>query len=103
MIYGLGASRVVTLARVTFNALSGWIVRRRYHQILRPRRHLAKLANHLRRHADPSIRFHLHRIWQTAERYLEVGNASWLISHLGFLPLPFAQQNYITSQVISKS
>src|SRR5580700_4114788 len=64
-------------------------LRPRYHQILRPRRHLAKLANRLRRHADPLIHFHLHGIWQTAKRYLEGGKASWLVSHLGFLSLPF--------------
>jgi hypothetical protein len=65
------------------------VLRPRYHQILRPCRRLAKLANRLRRHVDPSIHFHLHGIWQTAKRYLEGGNASWLVSHVGFLLLPF--------------
>src|SRR5580704_34571 len=60
------------------------VLRPRYHQILRPRRHLAKLANRLRRHADLSIHFHLRGVWQTAKRYLERGNVSWLVSHLGF-------------------
>jgi len=56
-----------------------------YHQILGPRRHLAKLSNGLCRHADTCIRFNAHFGWQAAESYVERSKAFALISGHSFL------------------
>jgi hypothetical protein len=46
-----------------------------YHQILGPRRHLAKLANGLCRHSDIWVHLDPHLIWQATKSYLERGYA----------------------------
>jgi hypothetical protein len=60
-------------------------LRRRDHQILRPRRYFAKLANCFCRYADVSIRLDMHCGGQSANRYLQRGDAFGLVFHVGFL------------------
>jgi hypothetical protein len=56
-------------------------LRGRYHQVVRPRRYLAKFANRFCRHADASVGLNMHRIRQSTERHLERGNAFRFVSH----------------------
>jgi hypothetical protein len=58
-----------------------------YHQVLRPRGHLPKLANGLCRHSDASVYLDPHLIWQATERYVKRCNAFGLVSHPGFRSL----------------
>jgi hypothetical protein len=56
------------------------------HQILGPRRHLAKFSNGLCRHAGAYVRLYLHLGWQAAESYVECSNAFALIPGHRLLP-----------------
>jgi hypothetical protein len=55
--------------------------RRRYGQILGPRRHLPKFANCLCRHPDVWVGLDLHPSWPAAKKRLERGNTFHFASH----------------------
>src|SRR5215470_8980337 len=79
-----GAFRSAGLAHL-YGTFGMAFLRGCYHQVLGPRRNLAKLADGLGRHANVFVRLNLHRVRQATERHLERGNVSGFASHLGFL------------------
>jgi hypothetical protein len=80
-------SRNASLADL-YCAFAMMVLWRCYHQILGPRRHLAKFANRLCRHSGVWVRFDPHLAWQPAKSDVEGGDTFWLISHEGFSNCP---------------
>jgi hypothetical protein len=64
-----------------YHAFGMALLRRCYHQILRPRRYLSEFADGLCRHCN--ARFHLnpHTTWQATKRYMQRANAFGLVLH----------------------
>src|SRR5215469_18234792 len=73
-----GACRYASPADL-YCAFGMTFLRRCYHQILGPRRHLPKLSNGLCRYTGAYVRLNLHLGWQAAESYVERSNAFALI------------------------
>jgi hypothetical protein len=68
-------------------------MRRRYRQILWPRRGMPKFANRLCRHLNVRVHLDAHTIGQTTESDFERGSTLWSIPH-GFLPLTPKHREY---------
>ena len=86
--YGFGERRFAPLALLTLiGAFRTAFLRGYYRQILKPRRHFAKFADGFCQHGDALIYLNPHRSRQATKSYLERGNASGSLSHVGFPPI----------------
>jgi hypothetical protein len=103
VIYGLGASRVVTLARVTLIALSGW--RSCGLVITKFSGHAATLRSSPTVFADTPISRSTSTCVESGKPPSAIWSAAMFLGlyRIWASPFAFSPPNYITSPVISKS
>ena len=82
--YGFSEVRVATLYfAYPYRALGIPFLRRRDCQVVRPNRHLAKVADGPCRYFDARLHFDTHPIWQATKSKLERSDAFGFVSHEG--------------------